>query len=171
MKKYGTTSNGEVVYLSLGSNLGDRELYIREAIVALRNKLVDVTVSELYETSPCDFLDQPAFLNCVLKGTFYGSPEKLLEVIMEIENSANRQRNIDKGPRTLDIDILLFGDRIIERAGLIVPHPRMLKRQFVLIPLLKIDPQVRDPKSGEYVWKYYRSLGSQGVYYFSFFDN
>ncbi len=157
------------MFLSLGSNVGDRVWNIKTGIDYLRESLENVEVSRMYETEPRDFLDQPRFINCVIKGFYSGKPEELLSNIRAIELKMGRKRNIAKGPRTLDIDILFFGNRTVRANDLVIPHPELLKRQFVLIPLLELAPKIKHPESGEYVWKYHLALGSQGVYYYSFF--
>lgn len=134
-----------VVYLSLGSNLGDREANLRAAITRIRT-LGDVTaVSSLYETEPVDFLDQPWFLNCVILLETGLSPRPLLDRLLAVERDMGRQRLQPKGPRLIDIDVLLYGDEIISEPSLTVPHPGMHERRFVLEPLVEIAPDVRHP--------------------------
>ncbi len=160
---------GEIVFLSLGSNIGNRIKNLDIGVKYLRENLKDITVSRLYETEPRDFLEQPRFLNCVVRGVYSGEPGELLAAIRTIELKMGRQRKVLKGPRTLDIDILFFGNRIVREKNLSIPHPELLKRQFVLIPLLELEPQIKYPEEDKYVWKYHLALGSQGVYYYSFF--
>ena len=134
-----------VVYLSLGSNLGDREAILRDAIARLGSLGRVTAVSSFYETEPVDFLDQPWFLNCVVLLETDLSPQTLLQRLLEIERSLGRERLQPKGPRLIDIDILLFGDEIIHEPGLTIPHPALHQRRFVLEPLAQIAPGVVHP--------------------------
>jgi len=134
------------VYLSLGANLGDRESNLRAAIAALPRAGVQVEhVSSLYETEPVDYLDQPWFLNCVVEGETELPALGLLRSLREIETKLGSKKEFTKGPRLLDIDILLYGDETIDTADLHVPHPRMLMRKFVLAPLAEIRPELKHP--------------------------
>ena len=135
----------KIVYLSLGSNLGDREAYLRAAIDRLGALGKIVAVSSFYETEPVEFTAQPWFLNCVVKLDTEKMPKQLLAGILHIEQQLGRRRVQKKGPRTIDIDILLFGNSIIETKGLTVPHPAMQERRFVLEPLAEIASDVRHP--------------------------
>ncbi len=138
----------KTVYLSLGSNLGDRELNLREAIRMLGEAGVRVLrVSSLYETDPVDVRDQPCFLNLVLEAETELFPKQLLARTGKIESQLGRKRGRPKGPRTLDIDILMYGASVIESAELTVPHPRMAERRFVLEPLAELAPDLRHPVS------------------------
>jgi len=134
------------VFLSLGSNVGDRAANLRDAIARLRDAGVRVTrTSSIYETEPVDFLDQAWFLNCVVEGETELSARKLLEKLLEIPLAMGSKKEIPKGPRRIDVDLLLYGDAAISEPGLEVPHPRMLARRFVLEPLAEIAPEVRHP--------------------------
>ena len=136
-----------IVYLSLGSNLGDRSANLRAAIAALPSANFQVhKISSFYETEPVDYLDQPWFLNCVVEGKTELQPIELLRSLREIEASAGSKKAFAKGPRLLDIDILLCGDETVETEELQIPHPRMLQRKFVLAPLAEIAPQVSHPQ-------------------------
>jgi 2-amino-4-hydroxy-6-hydroxymethyldihydropteridine diphosphokinase len=135
-----------IVYLSLGSNLGDREATLRAAIAALLPAGVRVRqVSAIYETEPVDFLDQPWFLNCVVEAETEIEPHALLQSLRAIEFQLGSQKEFAKGPRKLDLDILLYGDETIATPNLQIPHPRMLQRRFVLAPLAEIAPNLRHP--------------------------
>ena len=134
-----------VAYLSLGSNLGDREAILRDAIIRLDSLGRVTAVSSFYETEPVDFLDQPWFLNCVVLLETDLPPQTLLQRLLEIERSLGRERLQPKGPRLIDIDILLFGDKIIHEPGLTIPHPALHQRRFVLEPLAQIAPGVVHP--------------------------
>ena len=134
------------VYLSLGANLGDREANLRAAIEALPGAGVEVgRISSLYETEPVDYLDQPWFLNCVVEGETKLGALELLHALREIETRMGSKKEFAKGPRLLDVDILLYGNETIATAELQVPHPRMLERKFVLTPLAEIAPELRHP--------------------------
>jgi 2-amino-4-hydroxy-6-hydroxymethyldihydropteridine diphosphokinase len=134
------------VYLSLGSNLGDREANLRSAIAALSLGGVRVKqVSSIYETEPVDYLDQPWFLNCVLGVETDLQPHVLLLALRAIESQLGSQKEFAKGPRKIDLDILLYGSETIATPDLQVPHPRMLQRRFVLTPLAEIAPKLKHP--------------------------
>ncbi len=135
----------EVAYLSLGSNLGDREANLREAIAQLKSVGSIRALSAFYETQPVEFTNQPWFLNCVLKLETEESPRKLLKSALSIETDMGRMRFGDKGPRKIDIDIVLFGDQVVSEPGLAIPHPAMQERRFVLEPLVEIAPDARHP--------------------------
>jgi 2-amino-4-hydroxy-6-hydroxymethyldihydropteridine diphosphokinase len=136
----------ELVYLSLGSNIGDRVENLKAAIAALAGAGFRVRrVSSFYETEPVDYLEQAWFLNCVLEGETELQPGKLLRALQEIESGMGSRKLIAKGPRLIDIDILLYGQHVVDTAELQVPHPRMTLRRFVLVPLAEIAPRVRHP--------------------------
>ncbi len=133
------------VYLSLGSNVGDRAVHLNTAIERLR-ALGDVAaVSSFYETEPVEFTAQAWFLNCAVALDTDKEPQQLLAGILNIEQQMGRRRRQKKGPRTIDIDILLFGNLIVEESGLKVPHPAMHKRRFVLEPLAEIASDMLHP--------------------------
>lgn len=132
-------------YLSLGSNVGDREGNLRTAIEKLREVGEVLKISSIYETEPVEFTNQPWFLNCAVEFETKQSPRELLAGVLEIEESMGRKRIQPKGPRTIDIDILLFGDDIVNEEKLMIPHPAMHERGFVLEPLAEIAPEVKHP--------------------------
>ena len=134
-----------MAYLSLGSNLGDREGQLREAIARLEKAGRVAAVSSFYETEPVEFTDQPCFLNCAVALETSLSPQHLMSFILLTEKEMGRQRIQKKGPRTIDIDILLFGDCVVKSADLTIPHPALQERRFVLQPLAEIAPDVRHP--------------------------
>lgn len=140
-----TSRVGEVAYLSLGSNIRDRAANLREAIAQLEGAGSLRAVSALYETQPVDVLDQPWFLNCVAAIETGKTPRELLKFAVSIEAAMGRLRLRAKGPRKIDIDVLLFGDRVVEEPGLKIPHPAMHRRRFVLVPLVEIAPEARHP--------------------------
>ena len=126
-------------YLSLGSNIGDREANLRAAL----DRLQPTRVSPLYETEPVDYADQAWFLNLVAEVRTELTPRELLAKTQAIEQDLGRVRTIAKGPRTIDIDILLFGDTVLRESELEIPHPRMAERRFVLRPLADIAPELQ----------------------------
>jgi 2-amino-4-hydroxy-6-hydroxymethyldihydropteridine diphosphokinase len=134
------------VYLSLGSNVGDRETNLRAAIATLPLAGLQVQqVSSIYETEPVDYLAQRWFLNCAVEAKTELSPQALLQALQAIESQIGSQKEFAKGPRRIDLDILLYGDETISTAGLQIPHPRMLLRRFVLTPLAELAPNLRHP--------------------------
>ena len=135
----------KTVYLSLGSNMGDRAANLREAIDRLASLGEVVAVSSFYETEPVEFTAQPWFLNCAIKLNTEKMPRQLLNGVLNIERTMGRQRIKEKGPRIIDIDILLFGKSIVNAQGLNIPHAAMHTRRFVLEPLAEIAPDVRHP--------------------------
>jgi 2-amino-4-hydroxy-6-hydroxymethyldihydropteridine diphosphokinase len=135
----------KLVYLSLGSNVGDREANLRTAIVRLAALGEVSAVSSFYETEPVDFTRQPWFLNCAVALTTEKMPKQLLGGLQAIEKAMGRQRTQPTGPRVIDLDILLFGNSIVDTAGLTVPHPALHERRFVLEPLAEIAPEQRHP--------------------------
>ena len=128
------------VYLSLGSNIGNRQEYIESAIelVGKREGIKILKKSGLYETSPVGYVEQDLFLNAVIKIETDFSERDILKIINKIENELDRKREIRWGPRTIDIDILIFSDKKINETDLIIPHKEMLNRLFVLVPLIEI---------------------------------
>ena len=157
----------ELVYLGVGSNLGDREKHIDRAAAEFGSLMDDFRRSRLYETFPRYREDQPRFLNCVFSGLSLLSPSDLLHEIQRFEVRAGRNRELAgrMGPRPIDIDILLYGERIIVTQELTVPHPRLCERKFVLVPLLELDPLLRVPGSGDRYEEQLALLTPQGIYY------
>ena len=137
----------KIVYFSLGSNVGDRLANLEEAIRRLGELGEVVAASSFYETEPVEFTAQPWFLNCAVKLDTEKMPKQLLAAILDIEQQMGRRRRREqkKGPRAIDIDVLLFGSSVIETKGLTVPHPSMHERRFVLEPLAEIASEVRHP--------------------------
>lgn len=142
--------NGAVVFLGLGSNVGDRRGRIAGGVAELERSGVTVEIrSSVYETEPVGFEDQPWYLNQVIRGRTSLDPHTLLEECKRIERLFGREpTGVRFGPRPLDIDVLLYGDRVIEDDRLTIPHPRMHERRFVLVPLVEIAPRLVDPRDG-----------------------
>jgi 2-amino-4-hydroxy-6-hydroxymethyldihydropteridine diphosphokinase len=134
-----------LVYLSLGSNVGGREAQLREAEKRLSKLGRVIAISSFYETEPVEFTEQPWFLNCAVKLETSLAPEELMAAILGIEEEMGRRRVQDKGPRSIDIDILLFGDAVVESSAVTIPHPAMHQRRFVLEPLAEIAPEAFHP--------------------------
>ena len=135
----------KTVYLSLGSNLGDRAQNLRTAIEKLGAIGQVVATSSFYETEPVDVTAQPWFLNCAVKFDTEKMPRQLIAAILNLEQEMGRQRKQQKAPRIIDIDILLFGSSIIQVPTLTIPHPHMHERRFVLEPLAEIAGEARHP--------------------------
>jgi 2-amino-4-hydroxy-6-hydroxymethyldihydropteridine diphosphokinase len=138
-------------YVGLGANLGDRSAMLRAAVEALRREpaLTVVAVSSISETDPVDYLDQPAFLNGAVALDTALTPRELLDLLLAIEGRLGRTREGPRfGPRTIDLDLLLYGDEQVDEPGLEVPHPRLHERLFALEPLLELDPALVLPGRG-----------------------
>ena len=133
----------KTVYLSLGSNIGDREANLRAAL----DQLSPERISPIYETEPVDYHDQAWFLNLVAEVRTDLFPRQFLAMTQRVERELGRVRTIAKGPRTIDIDILLFGSTVMHTKELEIPHPRMSERRFVLQPLADLAPELRHPES------------------------
>jgi len=134
-----------LVYLSLGSNVGDRENQLLDAIRRLDQGGQVVALSSFYETEPVEFTEQPWFLNCAVAMETEKTPEQVMTILLRIEHEMGRQRTRDKGPRSIDIDILLFGSTVVDLPELTIPHPAMHERRFVLEPLAEIAQEARHP--------------------------
>lgn len=129
-----------IAFLALGSNLGDRRRHLREAVAALSRLDPDLQVSQVFETEPVGGPEgQPAYLNLVLRLATELSPHELLQEAQRLEEAHGRVRTVRNGPRTLDVDVLLYGDLTLDEEDLTIPHPRMNERAFVLAPLEELD--------------------------------
>ncbi len=153
-----------IVYIGLGANLPSSAGPREATLIAAAQRLVSLgrvaARSSLYSTAPVGFADQPRFLNAVIALETEMTPRGLLEELLAIEREFGRDRaaSIPNGPRTLDLDILLFGDLMVNEPGLEIPHSRLAERAFVLVPLSEIAPQARDPRSGKTVAQLLQSL-------------
>lgn len=134
----------KTIYLSLGSNLGERDQNLARAITSLPERGVRVLrQSSLYETEPVDVRGQPWFLNCAVEAETDLMPRQLLQALLGIEREMGRRRRVPRGPRLIDMDILFYGSSIVDLPNLEVPHPRMAGRRFVLMPLNELAPTLR----------------------------
>ncbi len=154
------------IFLSLGSNLGDREGNLYNASRALKKIISKIRVSQVYETQPMYVQDQPRFLNLVVSGYTDFECMPLLEKVQDIEKKLGRcrAREVHNGPRTLDIDILLYGDLIMDTDEITVPHPKIEERLFVLVPLLDIDSDLISPSTRRPFGESLNKLTRQGIY-------
>jgi len=142
---------GVRVAIALGGNLGDRETYLRAALDALRPHVQSLRSSSFHDTAPVGVGEQPVFLNAAAVGETSLSARELLVLLLDIEKQFGRERPYPGAPRTLDLDLILYDDEIIDAPGLVVPHPRFRERRFVLEPLAEIAADWRDPLTGRTV--------------------
>ena len=156
--------NGVIAAIALGSNLGDRRAHLDFAIPKLTHFLHDLKVSAYYETDPVGVSGpQPRFVNAGAVGTATITARELLEALLAIERARGRERPYVNAPRTLDLDLVLFGDAVIDEPDLQVPHPRFRERRFVLEPLAEIAPSLRDPVTGRTICELFRQMsGTNG---------
>src|SRR5215210_9003149 len=133
------------VYLALGTNLGDRAANLKQAITSLTPQLEVKAKSQVYETPPWGFEDQPKFLNQVIKAKTYLGPEPLLKHLKRLEAALGRKESLTNGTRLIDIDILFYDDLVLENPSLVIPHPRLHERGFVLLPLMDVAPDLVHP--------------------------
>jgi len=154
----------KTVYLGIGSNIGDREANLREALERMAAQEIDVVRrSSLYETEPQEVRDQAWFLNAVVEVQTDLFPLQMLARIQNIERAMGRQRLTPKGPRNIDIDILFYGRSVIQSAELQTPHPHIAERRFVLEPLAEIAPNLRHPLTGKTPGEMLALLEPQGI--------
>lgn len=143
-------ADAHLIYLSLGSNLGDRAANLGRAIEALQKIGMRVLRrSSIYETEPVDFLEQPWFLNCVVEAETSLAPRQTLEKLQAIERDLGSRKLVPRGPRLIDLDILFYGAEVLQETGMDIPHPRLAERRFVLVPLVEIAPELRHPVLGK----------------------
>jgi 2-amino-4-hydroxy-6-hydroxymethyldihydropteridine diphosphokinase len=156
----------EQVWLGIGSNLGDSQALIARAVSLLEEVVSEPRTSGLWLSKARYVTDQPDFINAVMGGKTNLDPVELLKAIHGIEKTLGRDRSavVSKGARTMDIDILLYGDRIIATDDLVVPHPGMRERKFVLLPLVELDPHIVDPVSRRPFLEFLAELSPQGIY-------
>lgn len=153
------------VYISLGSNMGDKEESLRHAVQLLQEHqaVKVVKLSSIYETDPVGFADQDVFLNMVVLVNTTLTAQEMLEICQQIEYELKRVRIIRWGPRTIDLDILLYNHDNIETETLVVPHARMHERAFVLVPLVEIAPDLKYPPTNQALRTMLEKVGSEGV--------
>lgn len=142
------TSGTDEVLLGLGANLGDPPAQLAAAVARLEEWLREMRVSSVYLSDPVGHADQPRFFNLVCAGRAALEPEALLDATSRVERELGRRRSFANAPRTLDVDILAYGDRVIRSRRLVVPHPRLHQRAFVLVPLAEVAPEWRHPVLG-----------------------
>ncbi|AFH66020.1 2-amino-4-hydroxy-6-hydroxymethyldihydropteridine diphosphokinase [Paenibacillus caseinilyticus] len=154
-----------VAYIGLGSNLGDREQYLKEALRMLEEhpEIRILGLSSFYETDPVGYVDQDPFLNMVAAVGTTLSPEDLFAQMLGAEQHLGRKREVRWGPRTIDLDLLLYGSRTQEDPRLILPHPRMMERAFVLIPLIEVMKAQNPQQTGALEDHLRRLSGKEGV--------
>ena len=146
------------VAIALGSNLGDRERHLRDALAALRPSVQGLRASTFHETAPVGVGPQPSFLNAAATGETDLPARALLDLLLVTEQAFGRERPYPGAPRTLDLDLILYGNDVIDEPGLVVPHPRFRERRFVLEPLSEIAAGWRDPVTGRTVEELLRTL-------------
>jgi 2-amino-4-hydroxy-6-hydroxymethyldihydropteridine diphosphokinase len=149
------------VAIALGSNLGDREAHLAAAVAALGRFITNLRVSRWHQTAPVGVGPQPEFLNGAAAGDTAWLPREVLDELLAIERACGRTRPYEGAARTLDLDIILFGDEVIDEPGLRVPHPRFRHRQFVLEPLAEVAADWRDPETGETIAQLLAALKSR----------
>ena len=155
--------NEHIVYLALGSNLGNRLINIKQAVSALSPQIDVQAKSYVYETPPWGYEDQPRFLNQAIKAKTYLEPERLIKHIKRLEVTLGRKDSFQNGPRLIDIDILFYDDLILNTGSLVIPHPRLHERGFVLLPLMDIDPDLVHPVTQKSVREMVTLSDVQGI--------
>ena len=151
------------VYIALGTNLGDRAPNLRAALAALSPATRVLVVSPVYETPPWGYSDQPAFLNQVAQAETDLSPHELLADLKRLEGELGRQPSFRNGPRLIDLDILFYDDLVLDSPPLVIPHPRIPERAFVLVPLADLAPNLQHPVSGKTVRELLQAVDRSGI--------
>jgi 2-amino-4-hydroxy-6-hydroxymethyldihydropteridine diphosphokinase len=158
-----TINPPSTVFLALGSNLGDRSANLQSAIASLTPGVRVLQSSSVYETAPWGITDQPDFLNMALKGETSLGPVELLHLLKNIEIGLGRQPSVHWGPRLIDIDILFYSNLVLEKLGLVIPHPHLHERAFVLVPLADLAPDLLHPVFGRSVRDLLAGVDASGV--------
>jgi 2-amino-4-hydroxy-6-hydroxymethyldihydropteridine diphosphokinase len=151
------------VYIALGTNLGDRHSNLRAALRSLPTAVTVTEESPVYETPPWGYEDQPAFLNMVVKAETSLEPKPLLTYLKQIETELGREKSVRWGPRLIDLDILFYDDRVIHTPPLVIPHPRLHERAFVLVPLADIAPNLKHPVFHKKIRDLLAKIDMQGI--------
>lgn len=152
-----------IVYLALGSNVGDRLANLKEAIGSLTPQMDVKAKSPVYETPPWGYTDQPKFLNQVIRAKTYVAPEPLLKHLKRLEVALGRKESVPNGPRLIDLDILFYDDLVMYSAALTIPHPRLHERAFVLLPLMDLDPELVHPVNKKSVREMLAACSLEGI--------
>jgi 2-amino-4-hydroxy-6-hydroxymethyldihydropteridine diphosphokinase len=151
------------VYLALGSNVGDKKGNIKKAINLLAKEIKDIKVGRLYISKAVGYEKQDDFINTAIEGRTNLSPKDLLDFCQNVEREVGRVYRFKWGPREIDIDILLYGNLTINENNLVIPHPYMLERDFVLKPLLDINPDLKDPITNKYIRDYLKEIKEKSI--------
>jgi 2-amino-4-hydroxy-6-hydroxymethyldihydropteridine diphosphokinase len=152
-----------LVYIALGSNLGDRPGNLRGALKHMTAKISVIKESCVYETEPWGYADQPAFLNMVVEAETGLEPGALLAFLKEIEQEMGRETTFRNGPRLIDLDILYYDELVLDSPPLVIPHPRLHERAFVLVPLADVAPDHLHPILGETTWRLLLNVDLKGI--------
>jgi len=152
-----------IVYLALGTNLGDRMDNLRRAIAALSPSVKVTALSPVYETPPWGYADQPAFLNMALAGKTDLEPLALITFLKKLETELGREKTFRNGPRLIDMDILFYDDLVFNQDDLVIPHPRLHERAFVLVPLNDIAPDLMHPVLKRTIRDLLKEVDTKGV--------
>jgi len=152
------------IYIALGTNIGDRLANLRVALNAFAPQIKVLKESHIYETPPWGYEDQPAFLNMVIRAETDLEPEALLEFLKQLEVQLGRESSVRWGPRLIDLDILFYDDLVIDTPPLVIPHPRLHERAFVLVPLTDVAADVVHPILGEFVWELMQKADISGIH-------